>query len=203
MRQNKGKEELHVQYDLEMTGLSSSKETPFTFNILSGEEKVILELTTSPGLSWSLKHKVGYRVVKKEIVVSTEIPEDPTIARIEEINKKSRTAEKEAILAKKEPIATPSMDSELDEPIKVESLVIYGKANCGRCDFVTKSLRNKKINYKEYNIEKNETRNKEVWLMLRDAGFDGNQIITPIVLLNGTLYYNIGDLIDFVDKLEK
>ena len=200
---NNGPDVLEVQYDIEQNGLTFEKETPFSFQLKPNEEKLILEMKSNPSLAWSYKHRIGYRPLKKEIVVAKVAPVDPVIAKIETTNNR----DKEIAALKK----TPTFEEQekitgspgLINSVKVTEIIVYSKETCGRCQYLTKSLRNKQIQYKEWDIEKDVETSQEMWHLLKESGFEGESITTPVIILNGQLYYNIDDLVDFTEKLKK
>lgn len=81
-------------------------------------------------------------------------------------------------------------------------ITVFGKNNCHRCDYFIDKLRNKNVSFQELNIDTYQADEDLMWETLKNAGFRGNSITTPIVVANGEVYYNIPDMDALLNKLK-
>ena len=83
-----------------------------------------------------------------------------------------------------------------------DGIVIFDKTNCGRCQKVKAYLDAEKIPYQRLNITDVPMNKKLMWDMLKLNGFQGREIKTPVMLVNGEISHSHQDLMDFLQNLK-
>jgi len=83
-----------------------------------------------------------------------------------------------------------------------DGITVFGKNHCPRCDYFITELRNKNVVFQELNIDTYQADNDLMWDKLKEAGFSGNSITTPVVISNNKVYYNVQDLDALLGKLK-
>ena len=82
-------------------------------------------------------------------------------------------------------------------------ITVFSKYACNRSGITVNYLKNRKIDFKERDISKGK-KNKELMKeKLAVSGFDGESLITPVVVVGNEVYYNIDNLYGFLEKLVK
>lgn len=84
--------------------------------------------------------------------------------------------------------------------IDTNTLVVFTKNGCGRCNLTINHLNSNNIKYTEYNTS-NDANNLALWKTLEAAGFEGNTIKMPVIISNNETFYNIKDLVGFLKTL--
>ena len=78
---------------------------------------------------------------------------------------------------------------------------MYSKSGCGRCNYVKKAFKDRKVKYTLLKTSKNDV-NNEMWRLLKKKKVKGS-VMMPVVLVDNKLYYNIKNLEGFVKRITK
>lgn len=82
-----------------------------------------------------------------------------------------------------------------------KGIVVFSKDGCGKCNFVKNNLTNKSKTFKDLNISTNSEHEQLMWKKLQDAGFKGGSVQTPVVMIDGKVFYNM-DLSAFLAEIK-
>ena len=86
--------------------------------------------------------------------------------------------------------------------ISKKTIIIYGSDECHHCIETKAFLKEKKIDFVFYDIDKNPVALQEMLLKLRQANISTSNLGIPVVDKNGKLFSNVGDFQEFLKKLE-
>lgn len=81
-------------------------------------------------------------------------------------------------------------------------IVIYGSDECHHCTETKAFLKEKKIDFVFYDIDKNPSALQEMLNKLRKANVSTSNLGIPVVDKYGVLFSNNGDFQEFLKKLE-
>ena len=73
---------------------------------------------------------------------------------------------------------------------------------CGRCRYVINYLEENDIAFTEKNMDDNKANKDEAFKYLNACGFGGGSFMTPLIVNNGKVSYNIQDLKGFLKELK-
>ena len=91
-----------------------------------------------------------------------------------------------------------------DESLKgVDGIVLYTMNQCGRCKFAARFFKENNIAFTEKNMDDQKENFKEAKKYLFDAGFGGGSFMTPVIVYDDKVSYNISDLKGFLNDLKK
>jgi len=85
-------------------------------------------------------------------------------------------------------------------PISNKGIVVYSKDGCGRCEYVTNYLKLYEIPFTDRNITNDRSASDEMSKLLFEEGFEGGTFKTPVVTIDGEVFYNIPNIKEFVEK---
>ena len=82
-----------------------------------------------------------------------------------------------------------------------QGIVVFSKDGCPRCHFTTNYLLDNNIDFKYLDTTNNEEANQLMWKVLKEKNIN-EEIIMPVIIVNGKIAYNIDDLEDYVIALK-
>ncbi|MFY8069195.1 MAG: glutaredoxin family protein [Flavobacterium sp.] len=88
------------------------------------------------------------------------------------------------------------------QEVSKKTIIIYGSDECHHCIETKAFLKEKKIEFVFYDIDKNPVALQEMLLKLRQANISTSNLGIPVVDKNGKLFSNVGDFQEFLKKLE-
>jgi glutaredoxin len=80
-------------------------------------------------------------------------------------------------------------------------IAVYTRIGCGRCVKTISYLRSHNIPYAEYPIEEEKNYNDLCEIIGRIVKQNNAVVRTPVIIRDGTVYYNIDDLDAFLNSL--
>ena len=85
-----------------------------------------------------------------------------------------------------------------------KGIVVFSKDGCSRCHYTTSYLLNNNIDFKLFNISKNQDSRKLMWSLLKKKLPKAalKSITMPVILINGEISYNMKDIKAFVSQLK-
>ena len=101
-------------------------------------------------------------------------------------------------IAQNELIAQETQQKSTDQ----KTIIIYGSDECHHCIETKAFLKEKKMDFVFYDIDKNPEALKEVLIKLKNANISTSNLGIPVVDKYGVLYTNNGDFQEFLKKLE-
>ena len=93
-------------------------------------------------------------------------------------------------------------NSVIAQEVSKKTIIIYGSDECHHCTDTKAFLKERKIDFIFYDIDKNPTALQEMLFKLRKANISLSNIGIPVVDKYGTLFSNDGDFQEFLKKLE-
>lgn len=93
-------------------------------------------------------------------------------------------------------------NSVIAQEVSKKTIIIYGSDECHHCTDTKAFLKEKKIDFIFYDIDKNPTALQEMLYKLRKANISLSNLGIPVVDKYGTLFSNNGDFQEFLKKLE-
>lgn len=78
-----------------------------------------------------------------------------------------------------------------DRPELKKGIVVFSKHGCGKCTYAVNYLKDKSIPFTEINISKTEEDENYFWKVLKDAGFTGSSVQTPVIMIDGKVNYDM------------
>jgi glutaredoxin len=118
---------------------------------------------------------------KKEIV---KITLDPSASSSYSISyKQYKTGSKSGVAVAPKPIH--------DRPELKKGIVVFSKTGCGKCTYAINYLKEKSIPFTEINISSKEEDEDYFWKVLKDAGFNGSSVQTPVIMIDGKVHYDM------------
>lgn len=80
---------------------------------------------------------------------------------------------------------------------------IYTMPGCGRCAYTIEYVKKNNVNFIEYDTDK-AANNSKMWKVVQNSkDYKGGSITMPVVVKQGTAYFNIEDLQEFVANLSE
>ena len=92
--------------------------------------------------------------------------------------------------------------SVMAQEVSKKTIVIYGSDECHHCTDTKAFLKEKKIDFVFYDIDKNPSALQEMLNKLRKANVSTSNLGIPVVDKYGELFSNNGDFQEFLKKLE-
>ncbi len=92
--------------------------------------------------------------------------------------------------------------SVMAQEVSKKTIIIYGSDECHHCTDTKAILKEKKIDFVFYDIDKNPSALQEMLAKLRKANMSTSNLGIPVVDKNGVLFSNNGDFQEFLKKLE-
>ena len=80
-------------------------------------------------------------------------------------------------------------------------IVVFSKDGCGKCTYAKNYFKEKGKAFTELNISKNESDEQLMWDKLKEAGFSGGTVQTPVIVVDGKVHYNM-DLKSFLSNIK-
>jgi glutaredoxin len=80
---------------------------------------------------------------------------------------------------------------------------VFSKNGCSRCSYVLSDLKKSDVAFKDHNTDNSNTDDRLMWKMLYKAGFKGNSISMPVVVVDDKVYYNIPNLKNLLAWLKR
>lgn len=185
---NIGKVPYLVKLEIRASGMVVEPGLKTETVVPAGYMKDLATLTPKPGESWTY----GYDVSFVQYIANASAPSitDDTSSSTMAISNTDVP-----------PVTAPSANPKPE--VDNSAIIIFSKPGCSRCAFVKKSLKEKGIKYKEVDVTSGSPEVNDMWLSLRHGGFNGESVTMPVVKVNGQLHYNIKDLQQFVNGIEK
>jgi glutaredoxin len=90
-----------------------------------------------------------------------------------------------------------------DLVIPQQGILVFSKNGCGRCTFAHNHLTNNNIKFKEINISENDENSQFFWKTLKESGFTGNSVQTPVIVVDGKVHTKIKDLKGFLNSISE
>jgi len=185
---NIGKIPYIVKLDIRASGMIVEPGIHTETVVPAGFMKDLATLTPKPGESWTYGYDVAF--VQYTESASTQPPVSEAPASSVAISKTDNA-----------PVSSPAASTKAE--VDNSEIIIYSKPGCSRCAFVKKSLTDKGIKYKEVDVTSGAPEVNDMWMNLRHGGFSGESVTMPVVKVKGQLHYNIKDLQQFVNGIEK
>lgn len=88
------------------------------------------------------------------------------------------------------------------QEVSKKTIIIYGSDECHHCTDTKAFLKERKIDFVFFDIDKNPTALQEMLHKLRKANISLSNLGIPVVDKYGTLFSNNGDFQEFLKKLE-
>jgi glutaredoxin len=92
--------------------------------------------------------------------------------------------------------------SVMAQEVSKKTIIIYGSDECHHCTDTKAFLKEKKIDFVFYDIDKNPSALQEMLVKLRKANVSTSNLGIPVVDKNGVLFSNNVDFQEFLKKLE-
>ncbi len=92
--------------------------------------------------------------------------------------------------------------SVMAQEVSKKTIIIYGSDECHHCTDTKAFLKEKKIDFVFYDIDKNPSALQEMLAKLRKANMSTSNLGIPVVDKNGVLFSNNVDFQEFLKKLE-
>lgn len=88
------------------------------------------------------------------------------------------------------------------QEVSKKTIIIYGSDECHHCTDTKAFLKERKIDFVFFDIDKNPTALQEMLHKLRKANISLSNLGIPVVDKYGTLFSNNGDFQEFLKKIE-
>ena len=184
--------QIQVIVTINSAGFGLKKEEVFSAAIDGNSRKEIVTLVPRPGRQCTYSANLSYTTKK----------ESPAVTQTK-ITKTTKTTTQE-------PVAAAPVKQAAAKPVEKKNpltgkkgIVVYSKQGCGRCDYVTKYLRENNIPFQDLNISTNQAADDEMVEILFANGFKGGSFTTPVITVDDKMHYNIKDLRGFLAELNK
>ena len=99
------------------------------------------------------------------------------------------------------PSGKRQIDSDVSDIDLSEGIFVFSKQGCGRCKAVEKYMIDNDIEFTKLDISKNSGDAALMWKQLWDSGFSGNEVNTPVIVVNGDIHYNLNDYNKLLKKI--
>jgi glutaredoxin len=84
-----------------------------------------------------------------------------------------------------------------------KTIVVYSLSYCQFCKNLSDELKQAKIEFTEYYVDKDSSKSEELTQKLRNSGVPGGNILMPVVDLGGVILANRPSLADIQRRLDK
>jgi len=91
---------------------------------------------------------------------------------------------------------TPSVYSEATDEI-----IVFTQKGCSRCEYTVDYLKKNGVKYIEYPTEDEKNNNKMWSLIAHSAKTEVTRVTMPVIVKDGTAYFSIKHLEEFLEKL--
>tara|TARA_R110001592_G_scaffold39371_1_gene129640 strand:- start:5008 stop:5649 length:642 start_codon:yes stop_codon:yes gene_type:complete len=91
----------------------------------------------------------------------------------------------------------------LSEEEADNSIIVFDKDNCSRCDRTLNYLESRKIKHHVLNVNEDIENSTMMNYYVAEFGLNLTTITTPMILMGGTVNFNISDLDGFLFKMKK
>ena len=88
------------------------------------------------------------------------------------------------------------------QEVSKKTIIVYGSDECHHCTDTKAFLKERKIDFVFFDIDKNPTALQEMLHKLRKANISLSNLGIPVVDKYGTLFSNNGDFQEFLKKIE-
>jgi glutaredoxin len=181
---NTGTTDCSVTLTITSKGMEVSPSAQVESMIPAGFMKEIATLMPIPGKDWEYSYDVAFTQTREKTPVKTTETTPSTLH--------NSTSTKQS-----------TTQTNADLHLSTSDVILYSKPGCSRCSFVKQQLSSLNIPFEEYSTTSGSPEINNMWVQLRNSGFDGGSVTMPVVRANGKYYYNIPDLKEFVAKLKK
>lgn len=86
---------------------------------------------------------------------------------------------------------------------KMDGIHVFSMNGCARCNYVIGNLQKNKVVFKNHNTDNSNADDLLMWKLLHKAGFKGNSLSMPVVVVDDKVYYNIPNLKVFLENLKR
>jgi glutaredoxin len=168
---NDSDKEIEVKITLTLTGIESSTPSPIIATIPAKGNKELTSLKMTGGPA-SYSYNVSYTV---------RTTSQPEVS--------SRDSKNTAIVT----------NTSLQIPEK--GILVFSKNGCGRCTYAHNFLEDNEVDFKEINISENDENSDFFWSTLKNSGFSGNSVQTPVIVVDGKVHTKLKDLKGFLKSI--
>lgn len=178
-----------ISFVLEITsvGFGLKKLETISKVIPAGGEIDIIKLVPRPNRECSYSANFSYETKQAQN------------ARLVE-KKKMNRAEQNAIVNENQ-ASSPKVEQPKIAAVENDGIVVYSKNGCGRCEYVTNYLKLNEIPFTDLNITTDQRSEDLMSEVLYADGYKGGSFMTPVITVNGEVFYNIKDIKGFVKDL--
>ena len=182
-------EDQTINFIVEITsvGFGLKKLETISKRIPPGGEVDIITLKPTPNRECSYSVNFRYTTREKRNVKITELSKEKVVMTSEKV-------EDNDVVGK-------------TEVAPVKGIVVYSKSGCGRCEYVTNYLNLYEVPFTDLNITEDSASNQQMSKLLFASGYQGGRFKTPVVAVDGEVFYDIADIKafvkDVVDKSKK
>ena len=182
--------------EISSVGFGLKKLETIAKNIPAGGEVDIITLKPTPNRECSYSAQFSYKA--KSVTTKTIVTKTTTKSPVDKTTDSAAASTKVEAQAEmfKSELAPASETNK-------KGIVVYSKAGCGRCEYLTNYLNENKIPFADLNITTDEAANKEMSTALFASGFKGGSFTTPVIVVDGEVFYNVKDLKGFTSDLAK
>lgn len=182
-------QDLEVNISITSTGFGLPGLKTITVVIPANSDKELIVMTPEPNKDASYSIEYGYKTTSKSITQSK-----PSISK--------EKSDKAIDVRRKSAANNPKHLQDHNPLFKRKGIYVYSKKGCGRCNFVTKFLKENDIEFVYRDITDNKTHNDELTQVLFSNDFKGGSFTTPVVTIDNELFYNIKDLPGFLEGIK-
>ncbi len=182
---NTSKKDFQATVNIESSGFTLSKPLPIIIVLKAGATEELITMTPQPGQAWDYHTRLSYTPV------TTPSEQTVTPGKEGEITKSLPSSQRTT------QTATPEQQVSSTD----EGIILYTKAGCGRCTQAKEYLRSIDVSFKEVDLSSKSSEVDAMWRQLREQGFTGSRVQTPIVSSKGRLYHEIPDIKKFLGEI--
>ena len=178
-----------ISFVLEITsvGFGLKKLETISKVIPAGGELDIVKLVPRPNRECSYSASFSYETKQAQ---ATRLVEQKKVKRAEQnANVKAKQASK------------TKNEQPIKATVEMDGIVVYSKNGCGRCEYVTNYLKLNEIPFTDLNVTTSQRSKDLMSEVLYADGYKGGSFMTPVITVNGEVYYNIKDIKGFVQDL--
>ena len=175
--------------EISSAGFGLKKLETISKTIPAGGEVEIITLTPTPNRQCTYSVNYSYKV--RETRAANETTQISNTR-----NNKIKPAP-----ATRQAQAMQNANAQDTENVIEKGIVVYSKEGCGRCEYVTNYLKLNEVPFKDFNITTDEAANDRMSKALFGSGFKGGTFTTPVITVDGKVFYNIKDIKGFVKDL--